>query len=298
MKKIVTGIVIGVGLTMTTSVFADSIKEYILTKVQYPLLVNGFEYKNAELPVLNYDGNTYVPLKAVGDVLGAEVTWNQGLKRVEINDKSQVTTPVATKEAVSNTEYEAIMIDGKMYGYNTFSGESSIYPYLANFYQVNIDGKPTIVTLCNLDIRKYSEDTYGTQSGLFNILQIIAEQYSIVPSANPFLEGNIQLIHSSGNWGTDYKDLANSPLKLGYETKYLSASHSEINQWYEYNGKKFAAPKNYSEKSVFTQDNITFTYYSDRDELYLSINDLLKYWGINKTVSVGKKDDVTYLEIK
>jgi hypothetical protein len=38
------------------------------------------------LPLLNYQGNTYVPLKAVGDVLEANVKWNEHFKRVEIGE--------------------------------------------------------------------------------------------------------------------------------------------------------------------------------------------------------------------
>ncbi|KIL38492.1 hypothetical protein SD70_25970 [Gordoniibacillus kamchatkensis] len=86
MKKLIIGIIIGISITATSSVFADSVKEYILTKIDYPILVKGKEYTNADLPALNYQGNTYVPLKAVGDVLGAAVTWNEQLKRVEIGE--------------------------------------------------------------------------------------------------------------------------------------------------------------------------------------------------------------------
>jgi hypothetical protein len=92
-KKIMAGIVIGSALTLTTSVFADSIKEYILTKIEYPIMVNGSEFKSNELPALNYQGNTYLPLKAVGDVLGKPVKWNDQLKRVEIGEINADLTP-------------------------------------------------------------------------------------------------------------------------------------------------------------------------------------------------------------
>jgi hypothetical protein len=84
LKKMVFGIVIGSALTLTTSVFADSIKEYILTKIEYPIMVNGSEFKSNELPALNYQGNTYLPLKAIADALGKPIKWNDDLKRVEI----------------------------------------------------------------------------------------------------------------------------------------------------------------------------------------------------------------------
>lgn len=86
MKKVFVGIVIGSTITLTTSVFADTIKEYILTKIEYPIYVNGNEFKSNELPALNFQGNTYLPLKAIGDALAKPVKWNDQLKRVEIGE--------------------------------------------------------------------------------------------------------------------------------------------------------------------------------------------------------------------
>jgi hypothetical protein len=95
MKKLIAGIIIGCALTASTSVFANTIKEYILTRVDYPIVVKGKEYKNSDLPALNYQGNTYVPLKALGDVLGADVKWNQELSIVEIGANTMPTSESA-----------------------------------------------------------------------------------------------------------------------------------------------------------------------------------------------------------
>ncbi|MFH5185720.1 stalk domain-containing protein [Paenibacillus sp. TAB 01] len=84
MKKLITGILIGSALTMSVTAFADSIKQYILTEVSYPLVVNGKEYKDAAAPILNYEGSTYVPLAKLGDITGVNYKWNDEAKRVEI----------------------------------------------------------------------------------------------------------------------------------------------------------------------------------------------------------------------
>ncbi len=84
-KNITLGIIIGLSIA-STHTFAQDIKEYILSKVKYPIIVNGVEYVNDELPILNWNGNTYVPLRAVGDILDAKVEWNDELKRVEIGE--------------------------------------------------------------------------------------------------------------------------------------------------------------------------------------------------------------------
>lgn len=88
LRKVVIGIIVGFMLSMSTVVFGADIKEYILKKVEYPILVNGIEYIDEELPALNYEGNTYVPLRAVGDILGVGVHWNDELNRAEIGENT------------------------------------------------------------------------------------------------------------------------------------------------------------------------------------------------------------------
>lgn len=102
MKKFIIGIIVGIIIATTTSAYADSVKQFILTKVSYPLIVKGKVYDSASLPLLNFNGNTYVPLKAVGDLLGVTVNWNEKLNRVEIGHP--VTVNETTKSnTVSNT---------------------------------------------------------------------------------------------------------------------------------------------------------------------------------------------------
>lgn len=100
-KFILIGLVIGI-IASSFFVYADAIGQFILTKVNYPVVVNNQEYTNTELPVLNYQGNTYVPLKAVGKLLDAEIKWNDELKRVEIGDTnlSQNGTTETSQEAI------------------------------------------------------------------------------------------------------------------------------------------------------------------------------------------------------
>lgn len=69
---------------------AATVKQmYTLTDATYPVEVNGSAYVNTAQPVMNYNGFTYVPLKAVGELLGTNVIWNEADRRVEIRtDKS------------------------------------------------------------------------------------------------------------------------------------------------------------------------------------------------------------------
>jgi hypothetical protein len=87
---LIIGMFIGAAAILVTPAYA-AVKQYILTEVTYPIVVKGVEYKDPELPVLNYEGNTYVPLAKLGDITGLNYKWNATLKQVEI-DPAQVAT--------------------------------------------------------------------------------------------------------------------------------------------------------------------------------------------------------------
>lgn len=84
MKKFIVGVLVGASLMLGSTVFADQIKQYILTAANYPIFVNGTEFKDASAPILNYEGSTYVPLAKLGDLTGVNYKWNDASKRVEI----------------------------------------------------------------------------------------------------------------------------------------------------------------------------------------------------------------------
>ncbi|WP_187273919.1 stalk domain-containing protein [Paenibacillus sp. N3.4] len=117
LKKFVSGLVIGIAITSATSAYAEQIKDYVLTKIEYPIFVNGSELKSDELPALNYQGNTYLPLKAVGNALGTKVNWNQQLGRVEIGDSPDVKPKIGVYTPY-NQYVQVININGKNYIFN------------------------------------------------------------------------------------------------------------------------------------------------------------------------------------
>ncbi len=86
-KFILIGVIIGL-MASSLSVYADEITEYVLTKINYTILVNNEEYQNDELPILNYQGQTYIPLRSIGLLLDAKVDWNSELRQVELINNS------------------------------------------------------------------------------------------------------------------------------------------------------------------------------------------------------------------
>ncbi|WP_162463302.1 Gmad2 immunoglobulin-like domain-containing protein [Paenibacillus psychroresistens] len=77
------GVLVG-GILMTTLPSLAATMKYMLVKATYPIYVNNTQYNSPELPILNYEGNTYIPMKAIGELLGGAVQWNADLKRAEI----------------------------------------------------------------------------------------------------------------------------------------------------------------------------------------------------------------------
>ncbi|MCU6709230.1 hypothetical protein M6D81_10990 [Paenibacillus sp. J5C_2022] len=84
MKKFTAGLLAGIGICAATTAMAAAVNEYILTKASYPIYVDGSKYAEDKWPVLNYEGNTYVPLAKFGDLTGLDYAWNEELHRVEI----------------------------------------------------------------------------------------------------------------------------------------------------------------------------------------------------------------------
>lgn len=91
MKRGLLGLILGlfIGIAATLAMpAAAAVKQYILTQVDYPIVVKGVEFNDPEQPILNYEGSTYVPLAKLGDITGVQYKWNDTLKRVEIGPES------------------------------------------------------------------------------------------------------------------------------------------------------------------------------------------------------------------
>lgn len=99
MKKTLLGLIVGmfIGIAVTLAMPAyAAVKQYILTGILYPVVVNGTEYKDAESPILNLNGSTYIPLAKIGDLTGVEYHWNDTLKQVEIETGAATPAPPPT----------------------------------------------------------------------------------------------------------------------------------------------------------------------------------------------------------
>ena len=81
-KNFITGFISGAILFGSIIAFANT--NYQATTATFPIIVNGQKWI-MDKPVVVIDGNTYLPLKALGEVLDVNVIWNSSANQVEIN---------------------------------------------------------------------------------------------------------------------------------------------------------------------------------------------------------------------
>lgn len=114
------------GLLMTAmpTLAATQKTTYTLTEATYPIIVNGVAYSDQSLPMLNYKGSTYVPLRSVGDLLGASVTWNEEQRRVYIRSNG---APLPCNNAFCN-----VSVNGSG-GKYIISGEARVFEAVMNY---------------------------------------------------------------------------------------------------------------------------------------------------------------------
>lgn len=93
MKKFISGILAGILLTGSIAFAAT----YVAEKASFKVMVNGAEFTSSHAVVI--DGSTYLPLRAIGDVLNVAVNWNEELRQVEIGNSA----PVAEVNQYSRT---------------------------------------------------------------------------------------------------------------------------------------------------------------------------------------------------
>ena len=118
-KGFVLGLMAGAILMMSTYAIAGPITEYILALADYPVYVNDELYEPGPLalPMLKYRGYTYAPLRAVSELLGVQIDWNEAMGRVEITRE---------QSSPSNAAFRNVVVSGTQ-GTYTITGEARVY---------------------------------------------------------------------------------------------------------------------------------------------------------------------------
>jgi len=109
-KGFLKGFILG-GLFFSTISFAAV--TYDAITASFPILING-EVWQSDKPAVVIDGSTYLPLKAIGDVLDVKVKWNSELRQVEIGEEQPSVTnkysrlspaPIGESQTIKISDY-------------------------------------------------------------------------------------------------------------------------------------------------------------------------------------------------
>ncbi len=127
MRREAKGFIIGTITTVmlfSTVAFGDTVTkniEVVLNSVN--LTVNG---ESVQADNILYNGTTYVPIRAIADMLGKEVGWNGDTNTASINDKAEGEPVTKEKDPVKSSDEtlsqkNAIKMAKKYLDYTAFS---------------------------------------------------------------------------------------------------------------------------------------------------------------------------------
>ncbi|MBV1757678.1 MAG: hypothetical protein KMY55_07520 [Dethiosulfatibacter sp.] len=142
-KGMILGILIGAVLMLPISSFASSLTQYILVEAQYPIMVDDNQYEG-DLPILNYEGSTYVPLRTMSELLEVDIFWNEILKQVEITHGDPTQNQAFRNIAVSGSQGNYIVAgEARIFEANLqYEVEDGHYIYLEGFATAS-EGAPS-----------------------------------------------------------------------------------------------------------------------------------------------------------
>lgn len=293
-----------------------------LEKFGKVVVVEGSTLQDLELPqeIKVYYSNS--------DVEEKEVTWdtseldfNQvGLQTITgevegINKTAQITIEITKLkvESLTEIEYSSIKIGDKFYGYDS-GGENKLSYYMPSLYEAKLNNNSSVLFFQNdIDISSdiINDGNYITSSDLVKFILIASGTYKVISSENPFLDGNIKIPSYNGVY-VDVKRInelySDNKLSFRYEDVYESISNTYQEDFVSYDNKEYKVPTKQAEQiredRRFGSNHIYFESQGIRHiatnsySPYISINDLLEFFEIDKSVSYGQDGDNVYLEIK
>lgn len=142
MKKFISGIVAGIVLTTSISVFASSIRTISASYSVNKLVVNGVDTGKGNTAFIS-QGTTYVPLRTISDALGQDIRWDSSSKTIYINSNgaSNVEYPTDIPSTSAPTPTPTPAATG-----GTWNGKKIISMATAESAAIRSIGGGTVVT--------------------------------------------------------------------------------------------------------------------------------------------------------
>lgn len=210
MKKTIFGIIIGLVIGTFGMVFAQEIATYVVETANFPILVNGKEFKT-DKPIVTIDGSTYLPLRAIGEALGVKINWNEEKFQAEIGEMpdaskysrlnpapigiiqvvtfenilDKCTAEVTVKEVIRGNNAWSMISQANMFNKEPKEGYEYILAKI-NFKLINIDDEKS------MDLNSAQFDLYSSDYEKYDSTMIVPP--------DPILQSTLYKNASSEGW--------------------------------------------------------------------------------------------------
>ena len=273
----------------------------------------GDNMQDIELPKeikVYYSDNSFVSREVIWDTSNVEFN-NPGnynimgsVEGIEETIEIKISVIKLEVESIEKIDYNSIKIGENYYGYRKEVGLGLQYDFL-ELHEATLNNKDKILFIPNKGSVRYRDYWGYSSSGAISKLVLVAtDNYSIVPSENPYFDGSIkQLPYILKDIKEEYP---NSKLDFRFEMVYDSISDSYKENFFSYDGNEYKVPIKLAEE--VRGDNIFDNFYFKNQGIrhistfmgspYIAVNDLFNYFGINKTITYGNDGDNVYLEFK
>jgi hypothetical protein len=167
MKKLsilMLGTIIGAALAITTSAYADNITSLIGRTIQgeFPVTIEGKELSKKALVI---DGTSYVPLRAFGDAIGYNSTFDAELGiTFKVNEAKKMDNQQSVEEAKQEAKAENDIITGKIIEANA-ANEVKTQAMIALKQKINVADSEVLKYQSRVD--KYSKATDDISKSLY-----------------------------------------------------------------------------------------------------------------------------------
>lgn len=151
-RQLVLGIIIGVMITGVVA-FAGELRTFVAEEANFPVLVDGSPI-SLDMPVVTIEGRTYLPLRAMGDVLGISVEWNEEKGQAEVakdtkqneGDNLTKTNKYIPSDSILNNPNPIVIEEGNKYYISADYINDTAY---SNGCSVDVDLNSKIMKILN-----------------------------------------------------------------------------------------------------------------------------------------------------
>lgn len=242
------------------------------------------------------DGTTYLPIRAIASALGLDVDWDGTTKTVVLTSpeysQESSTDPSAkpsyeSASSPTTSDKETLLINQESLTVKYVTIRGKTYQFA---FDDGVDTYPLEKLTFSDGTEKLYVNTYIPEprildgdkrtdhdSSILAILNLVLGEYEIQSVDNPYLDGKLEL-----NCNDALRNKFNKTIGIKFETSYKSLTEVSSMARYTYNGKSL------KEEMLVPGNEFDLYKASWRGYYLLSVQDLLDYFSINKSITIGE----------